>query len=173
MEKKDSMKILIVSDSHGKDYYLEKAIEKVSPIDLLIHLGDFESTEEYIRAITPCDIEMVSGNNDYYTDIERDKIITVGNYTVFITHGHRYGVNYGTDRIKEVAMQNGANIVIFGHTHCPLIDLSHSVWAINPGSISLPRQEGRIPTFIIMDIDSKGQAHFSLNYLNKDNSWQK
>jgi putative phosphoesterase len=165
------MKILIVSDSHGKDSNLEKVIEKVKPIDLMIHLGDFENSEEHIRAIAPCPVEMVSGNNDYYTDVDRDKIITLGNYVVFMTHGHRHGVNYGTDRIKEMGMINGANMVIFGHTHCPLIDLKNSVWAINPGSITQPRQEGRVPTYIIMDIDSKGQAHFTLNYFHRDKLW--
>jgi putative phosphoesterase len=160
------MKILIVSDSHGKNFFLERVIEKVQPIDLLIHLGDFENNEEDIKLIAPCRVEMVSGNNDYFTRIERDKVITIGNYTVFLSHGHRYGVNFGTERIQDAAMQLGADIVIFGHTHRPLIDLSGNVWAINPGSISQPRQEGRIPTFIIMDIDSIGKAHFTLNYVH-------
>ena len=34
------MKVLIVSDTHGQELNLLKAIQKVSPIDLLIHLGD-------------------------------------------------------------------------------------------------------------------------------------
>ena len=161
----NAMKILIVSDSHGKNYNLEKVIEKVKPIDLMIHLGDFENNEEYVKSIAPCRVEMVSGNNDYFTGFDKDKIITIGNYTLFLTHGHRYGVNFGTERIKEAAMRYGASIVLFGHTHRPLIDLTSNVWAINPGSITLPRQEGRIPTFVIMDIDTKGEAHFSLNYI--------
>jgi putative phosphoesterase len=165
------MKILIVSDSQGRNYYLEKVIEKVKPIDLLIHLGDFDSSEEYIELIAPCRVEMVSGNNDYFTGIDKDKVITLGKYSVFLSHGHRYGVNYGTERIKEVAMINGSSIAIFGHTHRPLIDLTSSVWAINPGSITQPRQEGGAPTFIIMDIDSKGEAHFHLNYVHSDLDW--
>ena len=36
------MKILIVSDTHKIHRYLDKAIEKEAPIDLLIHLGDTE-----------------------------------------------------------------------------------------------------------------------------------
>lgn len=160
------MKILIVSDSHGKNAYLERIIEKVSPIDLLVHLGDFEGSEDYIDAISPCKTEMVSGNNDYFTDLEREKMILIGKYRVFLTHGHRYRVNYDTNTLKENARQNGANIVMFGHTHRPMIDLSDDIIAINPGSISQPRQEGRIPTYVIMDIDTVGKAHFTLNYVN-------
>jgi putative phosphoesterase len=86
-----------------------------------------------------------------------------------LTHGHRYGVNFNTKTIKEAALRNNANIVMYGHTHIPMIDLSEFIWAINPGSISLPRQEGRIPTFIMMDLDSRGDAHFTLNFV-KDQS---
>lgn len=159
------MKIMIVSDSHGRNYNLERALDKVKPIDLFIHLGDFEGSVEAIRSLVPCRAEMVPGNNDFFTGMEKDKLITIGNYTVFLTHGHRYGVNFGTERLRDVAMQYGAGIALFGHTHRPLIDISGSVWTINPGSITQPRQEGGKPSFIIMDLDSKGVAHFTLNYM--------
>lgn len=159
------MKIMIVSDSHGRCYYLERAIRRVSPIDMLIHLGDIEGDEEYIRTIAGCPVVMVSGNNDYFTDIPREDFIQVGKYYIMLTHGHRYGVNYDVEQIKETALLNGADIVMFGHTHRPLIDLTNDkIWAINPGSISQPRQQGRIPTFMIMEVDDRGEAHFTLNF---------
>lgn len=159
------MKVLIVSDTHGRDHYLVKTLERVNPIDLLIHLGDFEGGEEYIKSIAPCPTELVSGNNDFFNGLPKDKIISIGKYTVMLTHGHRYGVNYNTNTIRDAAKKNKADIVMFGHTHVPMLDLSSNIWMINPGSLALPRQHGRIPTFIIMDIDSKGDAHFTLNYL--------
>lgn len=159
------MKILIVSDTHGRCDILEKVISRVKPIDMLIHLGDFEREEQYINLIAGCPVEMVSGNNDFFSAIPREKFLQIGKYYVMLTHGHRHGVNYGTAQIKETAMLEGVDIVMYGHTHQPLIDLSDErIWAINPGSISLPRQAGRIPTFIIMEIDSKNEAHFTLNY---------
>ncbi|ABX40757.1 metallophosphoesterase family protein [Lachnoclostridium phytofermentans] len=160
------MNILIVSDSHGRYTNLERAIKKVSPIDMLIHLGDYEGDASYIKEIADCPVEMVSGNNDYFTDIPREKFLEIGKYYVMLTHGHRYGVNYGTEQLKEAAVLNGADIVMFGHTHQPLIDLKDdSLAVINPGSITQPRQAGRIPTFILMEIDSKGEAHYTLNYI--------
>lgn len=161
------MKILIVSDSHGRSYYLDQTILKVSPIDLLIHLGDFEGDEEYIREVAPCPVEMVAGNNDFFTSESREIIRTIGKYKVLLTHGHRYQVYGDTTRLREAAAQKGADIVMYGHTHVPLIDTSDSIWVINPGSISLPRQEGRKPTFIIMDLDERGEAHFTLNYIKE------
>lgn len=159
------MKILIVSDSHGRTNYLEKVMNKIGTIDLLIHLGDIEGSEDYIEAISDCDVIMISGNNDYFASLEREKLIEVGKYKIFLTHGHMYQVNFGTEMIKGKARELGAQIVMFGHTHRPLIDTVGDVIAINPGSISLPRQEGHIPTYIIMETDRFGEAHFSLNYV--------
>lgn len=161
------MKVLIVSDTHGKDNNLLEVLERICPIDLMIHLGDFEGGEDYIKSILPCPVEFVSGNNDFFNGLPKEKIIRIGNYAVMLTHGHRYGVNYNTTLIKDTALKNGVDIVMFGHTHIPMIDIADGIWAINPGSLALPRQEGRRPSFIIMDIDSKGVAHFTLNYLNR------
>lgn len=158
------MKVLIVSDTHGREQYLLKTLERVNPIDLLIHLGDYDGSEEYIQSISPCPVEMVSGNNDFFNGLPKEKMILIGKYYVMLTHGHRYSVNSGIYTLKEAAMHNNANIVMFGHTHVPMIDLKDNVWAINPGSLALPRQHGRIPTFVIMDIDENGEAHFTLNY---------
>lgn len=159
------MKILIVSDTHGRIQYLEQVLAKVSPIDLMIHLGDFEGGEEYIKSISPCPTEFVSGNNDFFNGLPKEKMIQIGKYSVMITHGHRYGVNYNTKLIKDAAYKNYADIVMYGHTHVPSIDITGEIWVINPGSLSLPRQEGRKKSFIIMELDSKGDAHFSLKYL--------
>ena len=50
------MKILIVSDTHGRERNLEKVLEKTEPIDHLIHLGDVEGSEELICTMRrPCD----------------------------------------------------------------------------------------------------------------------
>lgn len=158
------MKVLIVSDTHGREQNLVKTIERVKPIDLLIHLGDFDGGEEYIQSIAPCPLEMVSGNNDFFNKLPKEKMVVIGKYSVMLTHGHRYGVSRCTSALKDAAVNRKVDIVMFGHTHIPMIDLKDNVWAINPGSLALPRQEGRIPTFIIMDIDSNGEAHFTLNY---------
>ena len=159
------MKILVISDTHGLNNNFLKVVKKVSPIDMLIHLGDFQGSEEFIEESVSCRCEFVSGNNDFFNGYPKDKIIQIGKYTVLLTHGHRYGVYNGTDNIKEAALRNNVNIVMFGHTHVPMIDMTGDVWMINPGSLSLPRQSGRIPTYIIMEIDPAGNAHFTLNYL--------
>ena len=66
----------------------------------------------------------------------------------------------GLADIKSVAKSKGADIVMFGHTHIPVIDYDDDIIALNPGSLSHPRQEGHQPSYILMEIDKKGQAHF-------------
>lgn len=161
------MKVLIVSDTHGRNDNLLSTIQKVSPIDLLIHLGDISGGEEYIKQIAPCPIEFVSGNNDFFNGYPKEKIIDIGRYRVMLTHGHRHSVNYNTYTIREAASRNNVDIVMFGHTHVPMIDLKEKIWLVNPGSLSLPRQNGRIPTYVIMDLDRLGGAHFTLNYFTE------
>lgn len=162
------MKILIISDTHGRNNFVYNTIRRVSPIDLMIHLGDFDRGEEYIKDISPCPALMISGNNDFYNGLPREIITNIGNYTVMLTHGHRYGVNYSTNDLLEAAKRNQANIVMYGHTHVPLMKRSDGIWIINPGSLGLPRQNGRESTFIIMEIDEFDEVHFSLNYYKEE-----
>ena len=48
-----------------------------------------------------------------------------------------------------------------------MIDLEDEVIAVNPGSISYPRQENRRPSYVLMDIDRYGELQFSLYFLEK------
>jgi len=165
---REYMRILIVSDTHRNDRNLREVLEKVAPVDMLIHCGDTEGSEYYIEQIAGCPVHIVAGNNDFFTDMPREEEFMVGDYKVWLTHGHQYYVYMGNDAIKEEARARGANIVMYGHTHRPLIDQAKTVYdvtTVNPGSISYPRQEGRRPSYVIMEVDRFGKAHYHLNYL--------
>lgn len=159
------MKILIVSDTHRKHENLIEVLERVRPLDLLIHLGDAEGEEDIIEEMAGCPVEVVSGNNDFFSMLPREKDIFLGKYRVWLTHGHYYCVNAGIAEIEKEASARNCDIVMFGHTHRPVIDYSKDVIALNPGSISYPRQDGKRPSYIMMNIDKKGDAHFEINYL--------
>ncbi len=159
------MKILIVSDTHGHERNLKKVVEKVGQTDLFIHLGDIEGHEDYIEALADCPVHMVSGNNDFFSDLPREEEFQLGRYRVLITHGHYYGVSVGTDRLKEEARSRNIDIVMYGHTHRPEIDIDDHVTVLNPGSLSYPRQWGRKPSYMLMEIDREGEAHYTINYI--------
>ena len=95
------MKILIVSDTHGKDENLEAAVYKEAPFDLLIHCGDVEGREIFTEALVDCPCCMVSGNNDFFTDLPREEQIELCGKRILVTHGHYYGVSMGHEEIVE------------------------------------------------------------------------
>lgn len=159
------MKILIVSDTHHHNDNYARVLERVSPVDMIIHCGDVEGSEFLIRDGAGCPVEMVEGNNDFFSNLPREREFLIGDYKVWLTHGHAYYVSMGSQFIKEEAKSRGADIVMFGHTHKPLIEIESDIIAINPGSLTYPRQDGKRPSFIIMDLDREGKAHFTLNYL--------
>ena len=59
------MRVLIISDSHGKNDDVKNVIKQAGPIDMLIHLGDIERGPEYISSLVQCPVYLISGNNDY------------------------------------------------------------------------------------------------------------
>lgn len=160
------MKVLIVSDSHKRNENIEKVLEKVKPIDLMIHCGDAEGAEDYIEAIAECPLIIVAGNNDFFSGLDREIIFNIDKYKVLLTHGHYYYVSMGVERLVDEAKSRGVDIVMYGHTHKPLLDIRDDIVVLNPGSISYPRQDGKIPTYMIMEIDEYGDAHYTLNYVN-------
>jgi len=161
------MKILIVSDTHGHHENLEIVLSRVKPIDFMIHLGDGEGCEDYIRSIAECPLYIVAGNNDWFTNLDKEMTLAIGKYDVFLTHGHYYYVTVGLENLLNEGRARGKDVIMFGHTHKPLLKYYDDVTILNPGSLSYPRQEGRIPTYIIMEIDRNGEAHYTLNYLRK------
>ncbi|MBU5474060.1 MAG: metallophosphoesterase [Clostridiales bacterium] len=159
------MKVLIVSDTHKHHENLIRVLEREQNLDLMIHLGDAEGYEDDIADMAGCPLEIVAGNNDFFSTLPREKVLQIGKYKVLITHGHYYYVSSGVEDIIRDAAGRGMDVVMFGHTHRPLIERMKGVIALNPGSLTYPRQEGKKPSYALMEIDKKGEAHFAIEYL--------
>lgn len=159
------LKILIISDTHRQHENLEQVIVKESPIDLVIHLGDAEGCEDYIEAISDCPLEIVAGNNDFFSNLDREKVITLLGHKMLLTHGHYYRVSLGLDTLVEEAKVKQADIVVFGHTHIPCVERIEEILVLNPGSISYPRQVGKEPTYIVMQLEEKQEIEIEIKKL--------
>lgn len=159
------MRVLIVSDTHKSHRNLEKVLEKVRPIDMLVHLGDTEGWEDYIAALADCPSHIVRGNNDFFSDLPGEEEFVIEGRRVFITHGHYYYVSMSEERLKEEARERGADIVMYGHTHKPALTREPDLITLNPGSVAYPRQQGRRPSYMIMELNGDSDVHLSLEYL--------
>lgn len=162
------MKIMVVSDTHRQNDNFLRAVEKVGKIDMLVHLGDIEGSEYIIQKAVNCPVEMVSGNNDFFSNLPSEKMIDIGKHRVMLTHGHRYYIGMGNEMLKQEAVAHGADIVMYGHTHRPVIDVDGDIIALNPGSLSYPRQDNRKPSYLTMEIDARGETQFAIHYLEKE-----
>ena len=160
------MKILILSDTHGREENVEKALEREGMPDYVIHLGDSEDSGEHLRSILTCPLYIVAGNCDFFSDLPRTAIIEIGRFRILMTHGHYYYVSVGTRDLVEDAKANGCNIAMFGHTHKPFVDCSDAeLTVLNPGSLSFPRQNGRRPSYIRMTAEENEEAQYEICYL--------
>ena len=159
------MKILIVSDTHGRDVNLEKAVYREEPFDYLIHCGDVEGREIFIEALAECPCIIVAGNNDFFTDLSHEEEITLEGHKMLVTHGHYYFVSRNHDRLVEKAREDNCQIAMYGHTHTPVIEEEDGILVINPGSLTYPRQRGRRPSYAVMELEQGKAPQVEIRYL--------
>ena len=176
------MKVLIVSDTHRRDENLRAVIRKEMPFDMMVHLGETEGSEVYFEDWVRnerCSVYTVRGNNDFFSASPAERMIYIGKYKVFMTHGHMYGVSMSTSRLREEAKSRGADIAMFGHSHRPHLARVEDLIVLNPGSLSYPRQADRKGTYVVMTLDEDGEAKFrlgsvtpkALDELERDQEW--
>ena len=160
------MRILVVSDTHRRNENYMELLERLRPLDMVIHCGDVEGSEYALSQAADCPVQMVMGNNDFFSPLPRELEFWVGKYKVWVVHGHQYHVSSGNKTLCQAAQSRGAHVVLYGHTHQPRIDHSEEgVIAVNPGSLSYPRQDGRKPSYVLMEIDRHEEVHFTIAYL--------
>lgn len=118
------MRVLIISDTHGRHTAFDRAIMEAGKIDYLVHLGDTEGGEDYIEAFCGCPAYILAGNNDFFSRNLREMEIYFGKKKAFMAHGHQYSVSLGVERILDEGRSRNADIVMFGHTQT----VSEKVW---------------------------------------------
>ena len=160
------MKILVVSDTHRSLANFETVYNRVKPVDAVLHLGDVEGQEELVRSIAECPVHFVKGNCDLGSPEPIARELSLGGVKIFMTHGHKYGINWGTEGLEEMGWQTEAKVVLYGHTHRPVVEWKSGFWLCNPGSITQPRQEDRRPSYIILETDRRGDILPGINYLD-------
>ncbi len=161
------MKIMFLSDIHGSIKFLNMAMNRYEEekADKIVLLGDllegsnrladyFYNPEEVAELLNQHKdkIIAVSGNCDCMADQKMldfsigDNFVEIefGKRKIFATHGHRYN-------IENMPNLNQGDIFIQGHLHVPTAETFNGVYYLNPGSVSLPRQNSKNSYGILTD----------------------
>ncbi len=131
------MKILVMSDSHGRDDKMEKIISLHTDADLMIFLGDglreAERVFEDHRAIQSF---TVCGNCDWsFRDHVPMATLDLDGVRITCCHGHTYGVKSGIGAYAEYARTVNSAVALFGHTHEQFERNVDGVILFNPGAV--------------------------------------
>ena len=130
------MLIAVISDSHGNRISIDKVKKRISSADVLLFLGDGEEDLREITEEFKGEVYAVRGNCDFNGKYPEEMIIEIKGKKIFMCHGHKYGVKYGYNSIYYKGKEIGADIVLFGHSHLPIIEEYYGLTLMNPGSIS-------------------------------------
>ncbi|PKM79946.1 MAG: YfcE family phosphodiesterase [Firmicutes bacterium HGW-Firmicutes-14] len=154
------MKIGIIADTHiTKDLNrLKTFLEKhLSDVDMIIHAGDFKSIEVLNLLREFKSFTGIWGNNDsdeIKALLNETEIIELEGYRIGLFHGHGSRgttIERAYSRFSDVQ----ADVIIFGHSHQPVITTRQGVLLLNPGSPISKRKE-RWFSFIIMELSAAG-----------------
>ncbi len=158
------MRYLVASDVHGSSFYAKKLIEKFleEKCDKLILLGDLYyhgprndlpyeyAPKEVIKLFNSYKDKIIAikGNCDAEVDemVSEFKFVTsyeevIDGKKILFTHGHHL------DELKE-----HYDVVVFGHIHLLHDEEKDGTRFVNPGSVSIPRNDNS-RNYLIIDQD--------------------
>ena len=152
------MKMMIASDIHGSAYYCEKLLSAYDreKADKLLLLGDIlyhgprnnlpkdYAPKQVIAMLNKRKQELlcVRGNCDCEVDqmvlefpiLADSCILYLDGRMIFATHGHVF-------HEKNLPMLKKGDILLHGHTHVPVCRETQEYIYMNPGSVSIPKEE--------------------------------
>lgn len=140
----------VISDTHGSRAAIEAALNKLPEAKIWLHLGDNLQDADYIIEAGKT-VYSVRGNCDF-TNASTESVITIEKTRIYMTHGHRYDVDYDRSRLAYRAEELNCTVALYGHTHISLIEASGRLLIVNPGSPSRPRG-GRRASFASLTVD--------------------
>jgi len=138
------VRVAVISDTHHNIDRANEILELISPFDLLIHAGDGVGDLAALARTGRFQTAGVTGNEDPGADYPPEETLELSGLRCHVTHGHQFDLNpYATrdawdESIDELAHRGVslcARLVIFGHTHRPLLVERNGVVLMNPGDL--------------------------------------
>lgn len=138
-------KVVIVSDSHGRENILDDIAILNSDCDLFLHAGDSLLSK---TAISP--YHQVKGNCDIFIK-EKELFFEIEGVRIMMFHGHDEDLR--SEKCYEKAKLNNCDIIIHGHTHKKRNERYNDVLILCPGSLKRARDDSE--SYIVLNIYNK------------------
>lgn len=151
---------MIASDIHGSSYYCKKMLEayEKEQADKLLLLGDLlyhgprndlpkeYAPKEVIKMLNQKreEILCVRGNCEAEVDQMVLEFPVMAEYAIFYLDGHMVFATHGHIHNKEhlPALKKG-DILLHGHTHVQALEEWNDYYYLNPGSVSIPKENNK------------------------------
>ena len=121
------MRVGLISDTHG--LVREQALRALEGCDHIIHAGDIVKPDilDRLRCLAP--VTAVRGNNDkgaWARSLPEYEMVEFGKVLVYVRHDR--------SELDLDPSAAGLRVVVFGHSHMPLVEDRDGVLFVNPGS---------------------------------------
>ncbi|KRE41799.1 metallophosphoesterase family protein [Paenibacillus sp. Soil522] len=145
------MKIVVVSDTHMprmNKKLPDRLLRELKTAKAIIHAGDWTNLSVYEALVAFAPIYGVAGNNDGADIIRKFGLrrqLELEGVRMGIVHGHGDGKRINTEARALEAFKNvHLNVLIYGHSHIPVLKRSAGLLVFNPGS---PTDKRRQPMY--------------------------
>lgn len=144
----DGVLVGLISDTHS--LMRAEALAALHGAEVILHAGDV-GTRAVLRelsAIAP--VHAVMGNTDGpELDLAQRVDLTLGGLKIVLTHGHELG----SPRPDNLSRRYPADVIVYGHTHKPLIETRGNTLIVNPGAAG-PRRFNLKPSVGLLRIEN-------------------
>jgi putative phosphoesterase len=155
------MRLGLISDTHG--LLRPEVFAAFEGVDHILHAGDVEDPDILLALGTIAPTTAVWGNVDDFElrrRLPEVATLEVGGMRVVVVHGHQFG---SPSPSVVAATYPEVDMVVFGHSHAPIIEKVGGLLAVNPGSAG-PARFSRPVTVALVTV-ADGQISASLKNL--------
>lgn len=153
------MLVGLVSDTHS--LVRPEIFTAFAGVELILHAGDVggRSVIDELAAIAP--VRAVFGNTDMPGEpgLEARLVLDIQGLSLLVSHGHEVG----SPTPEKLLARYTADIIVFGHTHEPLVERAGRRLVVNPGAAG-PRRFSLKPSVARMRVE-RGQAEVEIVWL--------
>jgi putative phosphoesterase len=138
----------LVSDTHG--LVRPELHDALEGVELILHAGDVGGDDVLDELATIAPVEAVFGNTDApgRPRLVQAIVRTVGRVRIHVSHGHELG----TPTPARLLAAYPADVLVFGHTHRPLVSRAGGRLVVNPGAAG-PRRFDIQPSVALLSIE--------------------